>query len=495
MRIGYDEIAAWTGGRAAYAPAAGARMATGLTWDSREVAAGDLYVALPGQRVDGHDFVAAALRAGASGAVVAREPDAAMLAAARETASALVVVDDAAAAITRLAARWRLRLRGVVVGLSGSSGKTTTKNLVRDVAAAGFSVVATRANQNNELGVPRTLLAADEDTEVVVVEMGMRGAGQIASLCEVVRPDWGLLTNVGEAHVELLGSVENIARAKAELLCALPPARGVAFVNGADAWGDFQVDAAGLAARGVEVVRFCGAGEPASGDGAGRAVWADHVRLDAQGRPRFWLHARGFSPSPAPRDAVEVCACALSLMGLHNVSNACAAAAVGLALGLNLPAVAGALCASQPEAGRQEVLRAPGGFTVVDDAYNANPDSMRAALATFCALDVPGRRIAVLGDMGELGGRAEVAHRDVGAFAAGLPLDELVCTGELSRLIAQGARSEGMPSSRVVECADGAAALARVREEVRAGDAVLVKASHFMELDEVARGLVGQDVL
>ena len=494
MRIGYDEIAAWTGGRAAYAPAAGARMATGLTWDSREVAAGDLYVALPGQRVDGHDFVAAALRAGASGAVVAREPDAAMLAAARETGSALVVVDDAAAAITRLAARWRLRLRGVVVGLSGSSGKTTTKNLVRDVAAAGFSVVATRANQNNELGVPRTLLAADEDTEVVVVEMGMRGAGQIASLCEVVRPDWGLLTNVGEAHVELLGSVENIARAKAELLCALPPARGVAFVNGADAWGDFQVDAAGLAARGVEVVRFCGAGEPASGDGAGRAVWADHVRLDAQGRPRFTLCARGFSAGPSD-GGVERHPCELSLMGLHNVSNACSAAAVGLALGMELSAVAAALCASQPEAGRQEVLRAPGGFIVVDDAYNANPDSMRAALATFCALDVPGRRIAVLGDMGELGGRAEAAHRDVGAFAAGLPLDELVCAGPLSRLIAQGARDAGMPPSRVVECADGPAALARVREEVRAGDAVLVKASHFMELDEVARGLVGQDVL
>ena len=492
MRIGYDEIAAWTGGRAAYAPAAGARMATGLTWDSREVAAGDLYVALPGQRVDGHDFVAAALRAGASGAVVAREPDAAMLAAARETASALVVVDDAAAAITRLAARWRLRLRGVVVGLSGSSGKTTTKNLVRDVAAAGFSVVATRANQNNELGVPRTLLAADEDTEVVVVEMGMRGAGQIARLCEVVRPDWGLLTNVGEAHVELLGSVENIARAKAELLCALPPARGVAFVNGADAWGDFQVDAAGLAARGVEVVRFGAA--PRGKQGAGRAVWAEDVRLDAQGRPSFTLCARGFSAGPSD-GGVERHPCALLLMGLHNVSNACAAAAVGLALGMSLTDVARALRASQPEAGRQEVLRAPGGFTVVDDAYNANPDSMRAALATFCALDVPGRRIAVLGDMGELGGRAEVAHRDVGAFAAGLPLDELVCTGLLSRLIAQGARSEGMPSSRIVECADGAAALARVREDVRAGDAVLVKASHFMELDEVARGLVGQDVL
>ncbi len=222
---------------------------TGVTWDSREMQPGWLYVALPGERVDGHDFVEAALRAGAAGALVMQSPGRAACLLAREMGAAVIEVANTASAVTDLARAWRGYLRGRVIALTGSVGKTTTKNLVRDVCAAYGSVVATRGNQNNELGVPRTLLAADPETAVVVVEMGMRGSGQIAELCDFVRPDWGLVTNVGESHIELLGSRENIARAKAELYAALPAGRGRAFLNLDGAYLDVLMEAGGLRER------------------------------------------------------------------------------------------------------------------------------------------------------------------------------------------------------------------------------------------------------
>lgn len=465
---------------------------TGVTWDSREVQPGWLYVALPGERVDGHDFVESALRAGATGALVMQAPGHAAMLLAREMGAALIEVANTASAITDLARAWRGHLHGRVIALTGSVGKTTTKNLLRDVCAAHGSVVATKANQNNELGVPRTLLAAEPETDTVVVEMGMRGRGQIASLVEFVRPDWGLITNVGESHIELLGSRENIARAKAELFAGLPAGTGHAFVNAADDFAVACVKEGALAERSVACTAFDGtAGARADfavmeQEGAHLAsrVWAEGIALDDEGRPRFTLCAEGFD------GAIERTSCALALQGVHNVANACAAAAVGRALGLSLPVLAQVLGASVPESGRQEVLRARGGFTVINDAYNASPDSMRASLATFASQAVAGRRIAVLGDMGELGDYADACHRGVGQAAAEAHLDKLVCVGELAALIAEGAADAGMDPARIV----GARTVADVLEELdgrlEPGDAVLVKASHFMGLNRVVEGLV-----
>ena len=502
MQLDFQEIAQCTKGAFEVEPQGEKSLATGLTWDSREVKPGELYVALPGERVDGHDFVAAALAAGASGALVMRPLPEEAYEAARAAGAAVVRVPDTSRAVTDLAREWRGHLKGRVMGLTGSTGKTTTKNLVRDVLAASHSVVATQANQNNELGVPKTILSADEDTQAVVVEMGMRGRGQIEQLCEVVRPDWGLVTNVGECHIELLGSRENIARAKAELLCALPEGEGVAFLNGCDDYADFMREEAGLEERGVRTVCFdgsgrCGGAESDDGWRGGAAVWAEDVRLDDQGRPRFTLCARGFADADGVAGVGEAAAaverqdCALELRGLHNVGNACSAAAVGRAFGMPLDVVARALAGALPESGRQEVLQAPGGFIVVNDAYNANPDSMRAALSTFCALKVPGRRVAVLGDMGELGDHADACHERIGSFAATLPLDRLVCVGELSRRIADAAERGGMPASQIVRVSSVEQALEDVDAWLRPGDAVLVKASHFMGLERVVEGLVG----
>lgn len=497
MRMNLKQIAQCTGAEAMVEPIDARAIATGITWDSRDVTEGDVYVALPGERADGHDFVAAALRQGALCALVMQPLDDGVLALARELGAAVLEVPDTAHAIEDMAAQWRQHLTGKVVAITGSTGKTTTKNLVRDVAASCFAVCATQGNQNNELGVPKTILRAEVDTQVVVVEMGMRGAGQITALCDYVRPDWGVVVNVGEAHIELLGSRENIARAKAELFCALPEGTGKAFVNADDDYADLMATVSNLHARSVEEVFFDGSpsaverrlscldAHPADRD---HRVWATDIALDEQGRPAFQLHCRGFLEGEPWVE--ESCLCALALRGVHNVSNACAAAAVGRALGIPLEVCVDALSRSLPEAGRQEVLEGRGGFTVINDAYNANPESMRASLATFSAMNVAGRRFAVLGDMGELGDFAEPCHKGVGEFAAGLRIDRLLCVGPLSSFIADGALSAGFSEQDIVRCETVADALAYLEPVLEAGDAVLVKASHSMGLGRIAEGLV-----
>lgn len=449
-------------------------VASGITWDSREVAPGNLYVALPGQKVDGHDFVPAAFEAGAAAVLVSHPlPDEA-IGAAQEAGGAIIHVADTFEAITDLARAWRSFLHGTVIAITGSSGKTTTKNLVRDVLSAGFSVVATRANQNNELGVPRTVLNAEADTQAVVVEMGMRGLHQLDRLCDFVKPDMALVTNVGTSHIELLGSRENIARAKSEPVAALP-AGGTAFLNASDDFTDFICETAHCAERGVEVVRYCG-----TGDCEGTAqVYATDVQMDAEGHPTFILHT--------PVGQADV---ALDLRGMHNVHNACAAAAVAWKLGMTPAQIAQALAAARAESGRQDVRHNTAGITIIDDAYNANPDSMEASLAMFAAFDVKGRRVAVLGDMGELGDYTVPGHRRAGACAARSNLDYLVCVGPASKDIARAAQEAGLSADAICEVADAKAALACLEGKLVAGDAVLVKASHATGLETVVEGLM-----
>ena len=516
MRLNAKQIAACTGGAFIVEPLDARALMCGITWDSRDVCAGDIYVALPGEQVDGHAFVASALRAGALGALVMQPLDNATCILARELGVAIIEVPNTAAAVTDIAREWRTHLHGRVVALTGSTGKTTTKNLVRDVLASKYDTVATAGNQNNELGVPKTLLTANPETEAIVVEMGMRGTGQIAELCAFARPDWGLITNVGESHIELLGSRENIARAKAELFRELPEGSGFALVNAADDFSNLMREVAHLDTRRIHTVLFDGSPEAAARresygalDAARPAVWAEHIELDEQGRPHFELHARGFDEVALQANLMadysagikgdlaeegasseETASVALTLRGLHNVGNACAAAAVGRAFGMTLDEVACALAHAEPEAGRQEVLRARDGFVVINDAYNANPDSMRASLTTFCSLNVAGRRIAVLGDMKELGNFAQACHSGIGQLAAGMPLDKIVCMGDLARHIGEGAQSAGMDPNRIVYVQTVAEVLSELESCLESHDAVLVKASHSMGLDRVVEGLI-----
>jgi UDP-N-acetylmuramoyl-tripeptide--D-alanyl-D-alanine ligase len=437
MRLWTSELAAACGGRLLGLDVA----VDGASFDSRALQPGQLFVPVVAER-DGHAFVGAAIDAGAvaylssAGAVDAR-------------ATAVEVADTAEAflALGRLA---RERVGERVVGVTGSVGKTTVKDLTAAVLARTFRTTANARSFNNELGLPATLLGAPDGTEAVVVEMGMRGFGEIARLCEVARPTVGVVTIIGEAHIGRVGgTLDGVAQAKGELVEALPPS-GTAVLNAE------QPFVTSLAARtAARVLTFgCGVGE----------VRADGVVLDELARPRFTLRT--------PWGAAEV---ALGVSGAHNAANAAAAAAVGLTLGVPLAAVAAGLAAATVSSWRMEMRRAPSGALVVNDAYNANPTSVVAALDALAALAGTGRRVAVLGPMAELGDDAAERHRAVAAHARSLDLE----------LITVGTADYG-----VAPCRDHDAAIAALGD-LGAGDAVLVKGSRVAGLEVLAARLVG----
>ena len=445
------------------------KIANDLCVDSRQTPPGCVFVALPGDRVDGHDYLEIAIDGGARVLVVTRDLDdlagIAQLAAGREVA--IVHVPDALRAVQDLATYHRSRLHCGVLGVTGSAGKTTTKDFVDSVLSTELRVVSTQGNQNNELGVPLTVLRAGSETDVLVVEMGMRGLGQISRLCEIAVPTLGLLTNIGSSHLELLGSVDAVADAKGELVRALP-ATGAAFLNGDDAYSD------SIAATSAAPVILYGLSERCT-------VRAENVELDAESRPSFDL------VSPSGRIRVD-----LPLPGRHNVYNALAAAAVGFRVGIAAESIAAGLSSAILTAMRMQVIDSAAGVTVVNDAYNANPVSMRAAIDTLASMQASGRRIAVLGDMAELGSLTELAHFRIGEQVARLPIDQLVTVGPRARRIAEGARAAGMSAVAVRSFENVAEACSILASSVGRGDVVLVKASRVMGLEVVVDGIVNQ---
>jgi UDP-N-acetylmuramoyl-tripeptide--D-alanyl-D-alanine ligase len=469
IEMSLAEVAAVTGGR--LHRAAGDERVTAVEFDSRAIGPGGLFLALPGERADGHDFAAAAVAAGAAGVLAAREVDApaVIVPPARHdvlaTGSYLAEHDHdgggaaVLAALARLAAHTVTALNGpglpgtTVVGVTGSSGKTSTKDLLAAVLAPLGPTVAPPGSFNNELGLPWTVLRADATTRQLVLELSARGPGHIAALCAIAQPRIGVVLNVGRAHLGEFGSPEAIAQAKGELVEALP-ADGVAVLNADDP--AVAAMAARTRARVVPV-----------GRDADAQVRAEEVVLDA-GRARFRL--------VAPQGSAEV---ALRLVGAHHVGNALAAAAVALELGATPDGVAASLSAAGPASRwRMEVTDRPDGVTVINDAYNANPESMRAALQALVAIGSGSRRTwAVLGRMGELGDSAAAAHAEVAAAAAELEVDELVTVDAPD----YGAR-RAVPDVR--------AALELLRAEVDPGDVVLVKASRAVGLDRLAAALL-----
>ncbi|MCV2491986.1 UDP-N-acetylmuramoyl-tripeptide--D-alanyl-D-alanine ligase [Geodermatophilus sp. YIM 151500] len=451
------EIAELAGGALAGPP--GVRVRGRVTVDSRTVAPGDLFVALPGERVDGADFLPAAAAAGAAVALTSR-PDAAL---------PCVVVADPVAALGRLAAGVHARLsagRLTTLALTGSSGKTSTKDLLGQVLGAAGPTVSPPGSYNNDIGLPLTVLAADEGTRFLVLEMGSRGPGHIARLCRVARPGIGIVLNVGSAHLGEFGSPDGIAAAKGELVEALPPG-GTAVLNADDP------RVLGMAGRTRARVVTTGRGTDAD-------VRATGVSLDEAARPRFTLVAAG------EEHPVE-----LQVVGEHQVANALAAAAAALAAGL-VPAqvAAGLSAATSRSRWRMEVVRRADGVTVVNDAYNANPESMRAALAALTGLPAT-RRIAVLGGMAELGATAHAEHERLGRDAAAAGVDLVVAVGPDAVGIADGAAAAGRRAGEgSVHVPDRAAARALLAGILAAGDVVLVKASRSHGLELLAADLL-----
>jgi UDP-N-acetylmuramoyl-tripeptide--D-alanyl-D-alanine ligase len=440
---------------------------TGVDIDSRTLSPGAAYFALPGERSDGHVWVPSALRAGAKAAVVSRwdEEAAAKAAEASRDEAAVVQVPDVAAALRALATAHRAALRCPVVGITGSTGKTGTKDFIAAALSAGRVVVATRANRNNDLGVPLTVLEADNRTDVLVVEMGMRREREIAGLCDLVRPTLGVVTNIGQTHIEVLGTQDAIARAKGELVECVP-AGGMVFLNGDDQWSRAFEE------RASAPVTWYGLSE-------GVDVRATDIEVDEGGRPTLTLVAGG-----------QEARTTLPIPGRHNAYNAAAATAVALYLGATLDEIAAGLATAITTDMRMQVFTAAGGVTVINDAYNASPVSMRAALAALVDVRARGRRVAVLGDMAELGSLTELAHFSLGEVVARSRIDVLVTVGDRAQRIADGALAEGMPPSSVRPCA-GVQEASEVLDDLLApGDVVLVKASRCMELERIVEGIL-----
>jgi UDP-N-acetylmuramoyl-tripeptide--D-alanyl-D-alanine ligase len=454
-----------------------------VEFDSRKVTPGGLFLALPGARADGHDHAAAAVAAGAAAVLAARPvgvPAILVRPSGVVDSRASVLEHDAdgsgaavLGALARLASFVAAELVTgglTIIGVTGSSGKTSTKDLIAAVLAPLGQVVAPPGSFNNELGHPWTVLRATPDTDFLVLEMSARHPGNIAELAAIAPPSVAVVLNVGTAHLGEFGSRDAIAATKAELPQAVPPS-GVVILNVDDAAVAAMADM--TAARVVRVSRS----GPAD-------VWADDMRLDELARPRFRLHA----------DDLEV-PVALAVHGDHQVANALCAAAVALECGATAEQVAAALAEAGPaSAHRMEVTTRPDGVTVINDAYNANPDSMRAGLRALAwmASESGGRGWAVLGEMAELGEDAISEHDRIGRLAVRLDVSRLVVvgTGRSMRAMHDGAVMEGSWGGEATMVDDADAALDLLRAELRPGDVVLVKASNAAGLGALAQALV-----
>jgi UDP-N-acetylmuramoyl-tripeptide--D-alanyl-D-alanine ligase len=416
---------------------------------------GSLFVALPGLRVDGHAFVADAVARGAD-AVLVREGT--------RTDGPAVFVDDTGAGLAALAADERDRFGGVVVGIAGANGKTSTKDMTAAVCATGRRTHASPASFNNEIGLPVTLLGAPPDAEVIIAELGARHVGDAAALCTIARPHVVVVTNVGVAHMEVFGSWAAIVEASAEPVEAVDP-EGVALLCADDPI------VAGYATRCRGTAKTFGLARHAD-------VRAEGVSLDGDGRASFDVRAG------RERGAV-----ALTVPGEHMVPNALAAIAVGLELGIPLAEAIGAVAGAGISRWRMETFITQAGTRVINDAYNANPESVAAALKTARWMALDRRLIAVLGPMAELGAIAAEEHERVGELAARLRVDRLITVGHEAKAIAAAGVREGIPPDDVASYDDRDDALADVVAHAESGDLVLVKASRVAGLEALAEAL------
>lgn len=442
-----------------------------LWTDSRTVRRGDCFVALQGERFDGHAFVPEVFRKGATVALVndTYPVPADLLQRGHARRPALILgVRDTLAAFQRLATHHRQRFRIPVVAVTGSNGKTTTKEMTASVLGTRWTTLKTEGNLNNRIGVPQMLLRLTPRHKAAVIEMGVDARGQTTRLCEMVKPTLGIITNIGADHLEFFSDLEGSAQAKAELLDMMPP-DGVVVLNADDAYFDY------LAARARGCVLAFGLSPRAD-------VRATDIDNRGKQGATFKLHLPG---------RLRPTSVALRVYGAHNVINALAAAAVGCAVGLSSAMIAKGLAAFRPALMRSQVAVVRGA-RVINDCYNANPSSMKAALQLLEEMGQGGRTIAVLGDMLELGPREEEFHREVGAVVMQRHVDELIACGPLGHAIAQGARKAGMPASRIHEVPDAAAAGALLKARLKAGDTVLVKASRGMKLERVLESLQGR---
>ncbi len=429
----------------------------GISIDSRAIKKGELFVAIKGDRFDGHDFVPEVIKKGAWGAVVDRTT---LETKCRDFAGQknIFPVEETIAALQGMAQMHREKFAIPVVGITGSNGKTTTKEMLAGILKLKGPVHKNEGNLNNHIGVPLTLLKLDRRHKSSVVEMGMSAPGEIDTLARLVRPNVGVITNIGPAHLEFLGTTDMVAQAKAEILSSLK-SDGTAVLNADDRYFN------------------------ALKDKCGGRVLSFGIEEDADVRACDVWQGKGFTDITLRADRSTVIV-RLPAVGRHNIYNALAASAAASAVGMTLDAVKSGLENFSPVAMRSE-LKQIKGRTVLADYYNANPGSVRAALETLISLREGGMAVAVLGDMLELGDAAVDAHREVGRIAARLGVDVIIAMGALAKHISDGAIEAGMARDQVTAAGSHAEAGALLRERSRSGDAVLIKGSRGMKMEKI----------
>ncbi|MEO3947451.1 UDP-N-acetylmuramoyl-tripeptide--D-alanyl-D-alanine ligase [Gorillibacterium sp. CAU 1737] len=465
MKKPLSEIAALSGAKLhATDPTAKNLIVNGVSTDTRTLTQGSLFVPLTGDRFDGHDYWNQAVENGAIAAFWQEDH------AVPEGAPPLLLTSDPLASLQQLARAYRRELGLTVVGITGSNGKTTTKDLTAAALSTAFRVHKTPGNLNNHIGLPITLLQIEEGTEVAVIEMGMSGRGEIALLTSIAEPDIAVITNIGESHLLQLGSREEIARAKTEILSGLAK-NGLFLYNGDEPLIE-QVLPEMPQPEGMKCLRF--------GEGTGNELYAVDVQLRADGSQ--------FGINKADSPAFEI-----PLIGRHNVTNALAAYAAARHLGVSDDQIKQGFASARITSMRIERKVAPSGAVVLNDAYNASPTSMKAALALLAEGDTQAvkgaRRLAVLGDMLELGSGEADFHAEVGRAAARAGVDRLYAYGPLSAHLANAAAA-AMPEGTVRHYRDKAELISDLMSEVRSGDTVLVKGSRGMRLEEAANALL-----
>ncbi len=446
------DLARWSAGTWQHAPAA----VTGASLNTQTLRPGDLFFALPGAKADGHDYVAAALARGAAGAVVLRKF------AKKNPTLPLLVVGEPAAALRAIAAGYRDTLPATFIAITGSVGKTTVKEMAADLLATVGTTARTHGNFNNNLGLPLSLLAMEPDARFGVFELGMNHPGELAPLCQLLRPSIGIVTMVGPVHFEFFDSVQAIAEEKAEVLRCLPK-DGLAVLDAEGDWFDL-----------LRAATPCRLVTTALGAAADYTAQLAPELIGA-----FTVTERATGDVSALQNAVP---------GAHNIRNALLAVAAARAQAASWEKIRAALAAFQPVGLRWQRSEWRGA-ALVNDAYNASPPSMAAALRTFMEMPAAGRRWVVLGGMLELGAAAEDLHGELGRVVAGLPDIHLVTVGELGAWIAAGAFEAGLAGERIEICENCAAAAAVLRARLQAGDAVLLKASRGEKLERVVAAL------
>ena len=435
----------------------------GISTDTRTLAAGDLFIALAGENFDGHDYLAKAAERGAAGLLI--RADAAKKLAMAPGELPVIAVPDTLRALGDIARDWRQRFQIPVVAITGSSGKTTTKEMIATIASRTRNTLKTEGNLNNRIGVPLTLLRLRKNHEIAVVEMGTNSPGEIAMLAAIALPDVGLITNIGPAHIEGLGSLDAIREEKGSLFEVMA-GRGAAILNHDD-------PAIGVLAGRLQGKRVT------FGLGPDAAITARRVETVGPEGVRFDLVIDGIG---AP--------VFLAAAGEHNVRNALAAAAAAWTLGFDRSQIAAGLAAFRPVPGRTEIRQLGNGAHLVIDTYNANPASVREALKTLQGLRGNGKAVVILGDMLELGERSEEWHEEIGALLANTDIQDLFLKGSLTKALAAGAIRMGFPAERIAFFDDPQQVVSSLRSWLKKGDWVLIKGSRKMKMEAVAENMI-----